>query len=451
MESCDEKLINFMRDFSQKAILVQKKQKAFEEEKRVEEDIKNNATQRMEKPPNEKKKLIVEHKISGELVEPSDDCLYFIPTFWKLMQDEAPVSADLSELALDALNKLLVGNTFYDYFAQFLFLCIQNMKKNKSIVQCNTIAYYILSSFKGSKNIYGITLQEWLKEISQAQPLIDIILSGCKHYEDIVEKAKPKGEISDFIFEGKSKHSLNLVGRFRILETILQNGGESVKIGNERLLQLWKIYVTECKVSYDTKEFLNWISQEKEQSSNIIPYNIFQPEENAYLFQLVCQSRNILSDKLLSYYFKCFAKQFKLVNLTRGSIEIKRGKIKVLNFDQVFGIDELWENAIFCNDHIRNKFCDLLIDAYNNISVTSYAKRIEIWKIFVNRCMASIINANPEKDQIQITNQIKLLILFLEVIDGKKFAGEHAANNVNSSSILFTYKPGTKLIFNPMF
>ena len=445
IEFCDEKLIVFMREFSQKAIIVQKKQKALDEEKRMEEDIKNNTNQSLEKKQSEKKKLIVEYTISGELIEPSDDCLYFIPTFWKLMQNEAPVSAEISELALSSFTKLLLGQASYDYFVQFLFLCIENMKKNKSVVQCDMIAYYILSSFKGV-NIYGKTLQDCLKEISQAQPLIDIILRGCKHYEDIVEKAKPNGEISELIFEGKYKHCTNLTWRFKILETVLQNGGENVKIGNERLLQLWKIYVTECKASYDTQEFLKWISNEKDQINNILSSNIFQPEENIYLFNLICLSRNILSDKLSGYYFKCFAKQFKLVNLTKNAIEIKRGRVKILNYEQVFGIDELWENAIFCNDHIRIKFCDLLIDVYNILSGASYTKRVEIWKLFVNRCMTSIMNANPEKDQIQITNQIKLLILFLDVIDGKKFAGEHTATNIGSSSILVTYKPGINII-----
>ena len=381
-----------------------------------------------------------------------DESLYFIPTFWEILQDGSPTPIEIPYLAQQAIKELLISPPFHTFLLRYLFMCIENIKAHKSVAQSYSISYYIMDTFSKNIETSHKSLTQWIEEISREYPLIDIILNSCIHYMEVVLKSQelknPKADITMTTFEGNYCHSVNIFNRLRLLETVVKNGGDNVKMGKEKILKLWNLYVTDCKIACDTNQFLAWLCQENQQPNNILPSNFFQTEENFYLFDLIFQSRNQLTEKFIMLYFKCFAKQFKLVNLEKGAITIKYGRIRVLKFENLFGMDQLWDNAIFCADNARVKFCNLLIDVHVNLYEANYDKKIEICQAFLSKCMKNIINADPEKDQAQITNLIKLLVLFLEVIDGKKFSSynEHSTSHTNPSTILITLKPCIDII-----
>ena len=412
-----------MRDFTSKAIIVYYKEK---------EEINGN--------PKSPVKL-------------SDESFYFIPKIWELMQDESPVSSDILCLALNSLKVLLTTPPFHSLLIQILYKCIENIKLHKSVVQCYSISFNIMQTLSKNVLTFNKTLTQWIEEISNEQPLIDIILESCAHYMQVVTNSplyiNLKSDIGSTIFDGRYFHGINIANRLRLLEEVVQNGGNNVKIGNERLLKLWKLYVTDCKISYDTKEFLKFIYGETGHPSNPLPENIFQPSENLYLFDLICKSRDQICEKQPIQYYKCFAKQFKLVNLEKGAISLKYGKIRVLNFENIYGMDELWDNAIFSIETIRVNFCYLLIYVIINLYGVSYPKKIEVCQTALNKCITRIINADPEKEQNQITNLVKFLVLFMEVIEGRKFSSynEHINSHTVTYAITVTLKTSIFISF----
>jgi hypothetical protein len=74
-----------------------------------------------------------EDKTIAELDEKS---LFCIPIFWNLIQDEAPVSPNIADLALAALIENLNIKWCHKYKPQYLYLALQNIKR--VIIPSNT-------------------------------------------------------------------------------------------------------------------------------------------------------------------------------------------------------------------------------------------------------------------------------------------------------------------------
>lgn len=407
-----------MKEFTIKAYNVQEKSKSLT-------DINSAESHQIS--------LEAEYTSSGELSIPSADDLYFLPTFWKLMQDEAPVSQGITEQAAVAVRLIVNQRHCLKVRIQYLYLCLQNIKQNKSVQQCMGLSQIILVGFSAQKEFYGKTLQDLFKEIAKKDSLIDLILSSCQCYNkevgEKIKQGKNQGETGDIIFAGKYKHSQNLSTRLTFLKFILHTGGSTIKFSNENILKLWNIFTIECKLENDTQEFLKWLSIEKENTADLLPISIFGKEENIYLFKIISQSRELLATNLGLHYYKCFAKQFKLINLEENSIEVKRGRVKAINIGMVIGLDDLWENVGYDHqDQARIKFCELMIDLYLNVSEVLQPRKNEICKTFVDRCMGIIMSADPEKKQIKIANVVKLLILFIDIMDGKKYVSNEGTS-----------------------
>jgi hypothetical protein len=152
---------------------------------------------------------------------------------------------------------------------------------------------------------------------------------------------------------------------------------------------------------------------EKETAGGMVPVSIFDKEDTMHLFDILCHEREKLSKKYDMLYFKCFAKNFKLINCLNGSVEIKKGKPRILKMDSLIGMDAVWENVCLAeNDVCRTKFNELLIDLYTNLADSIADKRKEILAVFINRGMSEIVKADTEKQELLITNVAKLLLTF---------------------------------------
>ena len=425
-----------MKEFTIKAYNVQEKSKSFM-------DIKNFEIPQIS--------LEGEYTNTGELTIPSDDELYFLPTFWKLMQDDAPVSTAITEQAALAIRPILNNPHCLKVRIQYLYLCLQNIKQKKSIQQSIALAHIMFLTFNNQKESYGKTLQDLFKEINKKDPLIDLILSSCEYYNkevgEKIKQTKIQGEIGDAIFMGRYKHSQNLMTRLNFLKFILHLGGIAMKFTNENILKLWNIFTIDCSLENDTQEFLKWLSIERENTPDLLPISIFGKEENVYLFKIISQSREFLAKNLGISFYKCFAKHFKLINLEDNVVEIKRGRVKAINIGMIIGLDDLWENVGYNHqDQTRVKFCELLIDLYLNVSEILQPRKSEICKTFVDRCMSIIMNADYEKEQIKIANIVKLLILFIDIMDGKKYnSNEVSTQHQNLYTIMANMKSSNNI------
>jgi len=426
LESYDEKLIHFMKDFTQKAFVVLS----------THNKLKLDFSKPIPLPSPELDKVKLE-----DLKEPDDPDLFFIPTFWTLMLDSTNISQNLTDLSMHFLRECLKEFQCSKYYPQYYKLCLANLVMHKSVKQSLTLAPYIMALY-GSQKITGTQL---LSKKCFGQDLITIILNDFEYYEEIVRNSGIQNINENTIFLGKYGHLANLESRFKFLELILNVGNEELRMGIENLQRLWHIFVTNAPHEFDTQLFFKWISQEKETINNIQPVPIFKQDENIQLFELISNkdTSQILSDKFKLVYYQCFAKQWKLVNIQNGCISISKSRIVVKNYIKLIGIDAIWQNVKFIRDNnTKQKFDDLLINIYLNQSEALISQRPSIISEFITRCMTNIMNSNSEPNLIT-ANLIRLLLSFLESLDGLKYNEQEINEGVSKYQISVILKPST--------
>eukprot|EP01022_Parablepharisma_sp_SALTPOND_P000568 TRINITY_DN102_c1_g2_i1.p1 TRINITY_DN102_c1_g2~~TRINITY_DN102_c1_g2_i1.p1 ORF type:complete len:1279 (+),score=158.36 TRINITY_DN102_c1_g2_i1:13122-16958(+) len=428
LELCDEKLINFMKEFTLKAFSVH----SFYDKLKV--DPKKELSIDPTAPLPE-----VVCGLSGEVLEPTDPDLYFVPTFWALIQDETHISQALTDQAIAALKECIRDPHCAKYYPQYFNLCIQNIRKHRSVKQSLALTPYIVGAYN-AKRVMGPRL---LRKDYAGINLVTIILDDCEYYEKVVREKvgskDVKSDIGEKVFVGKYNHLTNLEARFKFLEQVLAVGPEDLKMGKENLNRMWELFVENSYLEFDTKVFLGWISAEKETTTGVQPIPIFKPDENLWLFDMISKARTKMADTYGYLYFRCFAKHFKLVNQQAHSIALSKSKVFVRDYTRLIGIDPLWENATYNSDEsTRGKFSELLVDVYLNQSESSVSQKHAVASGFIDRCMSCIMK---NEDERTITNLVKLLLLFIETLDGAKYV-EHEAAGVSQFPVSFIQKPG---------
>ena len=378
-------------------------------------------------------------------VQPSSPDLYFIPTFWTLVQDDTPISLPLTELAMNALTDAIRSKYNENVYLQYINLCMQNLKAHKSIKQSLYLARYIFMVINAYKTTPQYPLvAKVLSKLHQSLNLVELLLSDFAFYLDVSRHksaSMTEEEHGERVFAGKYSHSQNLDIRFKFLEFILSQGSEDIKMGKENLQKLWDLFVTDSPALSDTKQFFRWISAEKESGASVVPVSQFTAEENVKLFETICKARELLAEKLGLVYYKCFAKHFKLVNMQNSALTIVRTKFNIKDYDRLQGLDALWENVSqSAEDQLRIKFSELLIDVYIYFAEGLKEKQPAICGAFLSRCMKEIMSSDSE---LVVGNLVKLMLLFIETIDGTKYTEPDTHAAVSKFSLTLIHKPST--------
>lgn len=373
----------------------------------------------------------MEHSADGTVSTPGADALYCMPIFWALLQDDSHVSSpELAELANVAFRETLAEPSCAKYRAQYLYLCMENFKAHRSVPQSLSIALYIWSLVNGDKSIHALPLKDWVGQLNKDYPLVELTLKSCEYYmravDAAMEKQQPaapgqaKQEMGERVIVGKHKHGLSLECRLKFLHAALCHGPKEIRMGSDNLLRLWSLYVETCRSDYDTRLFLQWLSNEKKGATS--PSATFDKDETRLLFDLVCRARDRLAKTYDLCYYRCFAKHFKLVNAAVGAVEVRKERVRLGKLETIVGLDALWDNASYeTNEEARTRFCDLLIDVYTNLQEGLLPKRKEILAVFIDRCMVSIIKSDAERDELKIANLTRLILQLLNLVEGTKY------------------------------
>jgi len=423
LEKYDEKLLNFMKDFSLKAYATQYRNERLE---------KMNDIDLMKDDPNSEKSKKNETEVKrnptdNSIIIPSSDNLFCMPIFWSLIQDEMPISAELTEISTNAFKDLLSDQYCASQRLQYVYLCLENLKKNKSVSQSLQMAITILLIVNNQKMLHEINIKDWIALLYKEYPILDLIIDSFVLYfaetdKKLIQTDKIGEEINEKVFTGKYKHSYNLDTRFKFLYNFLNLAPKDVALGKERIQKLWNLFMENNRPDYDSKAFLKWIANEKEIKNTMVPINIFDKEENIMLLEILCKNREKLVAKYDIIYFKAFSKQFRLVNSIKGAMDIKHGLPKIIKINELLGLDALWENVSYCkNFNTWTKFNELIICVYTNISELSKGNPQEILSVFINKAMQQIVKSDPIENEICITNLSKLLLSFFDLIDGNKY------------------------------
>ena len=96
--------------------------------------------------------------------------------------------------------------------------------------------------------------------------------------------------------------------------------------------------------------------------------SIFTEEEKRFLFEhFLCNQEEVDVKSISVALVKVFQKYFRLINMSNQFIvqERQKNKIKVLNFDQLMGMDALWKMALFSqNEKAKEISQELLVSLH---------------------------------------------------------------------------------------
>lgn len=371
------------------------------------------------------KEIEIIHLNNKEVAPIPEGELYCFHNFYAVLQDETTVSLAIAEQAKQGLFELLKQPFSAKYLPQIIYLLIENVKNNKSVPQNLLLLIYVFEVIFYQRALPMMSCSKMMKKLSNDYQLIELIINSCIYYSRIVyskiDMKNNQDDIGNNIFIGKYSHAINLEIRFKFLEFIIKRGPDNLELGNENIQKLWDLFVTLGKSEFDTKSFFKWISSETEPGTNAIAGQMLRKSEREFLLKLICSSKEKLANNLGLLYYKCFASQFAKINITAGNLSNSFGKILVKNYDLI-GLDAIWENISFNqNENGKLKFAELLIELYLNMSESLEKNKATIYGQFIYKCMNSIISAGKENHESVIENFVRLLLLFVETLDGKKY------------------------------
>lgn len=359
---------------------------------------------------------------SSTNLDPTNKCstvdqvlLFSVSTFWSLIQDDSLAPQIITDLALTSIQEILRIDYCISTRIVYITKSIENLKENISVPQS---LHLVLGLYSESNN----DIQQFIAKYN----LVEILLKSCEHYLKLIStklsSIKMKENIGESVYDGKYSHKRNLDERLKFFEFALLI--RSSIISQAHIFKLWSLFIIDCKSEYSKQLFLNWLS--KDSLSNKTNW---LKEESNYLFEIISNSRSQFINSLEEQYYNCFVKFFKLVNLPQNKAD-----------NVIIGIDSLWECVSYSqNENIRHLFSELLVSTYLNWNIFPKENIDDIYISFIDFCMNLLKSAEKVNNHSVIANLIRLLILFIETADGKKYS---SSNSSPKNLIEVMLKPG---------
>jgi hypothetical protein len=240
-------------------------------------------------------------------------------------------------------------------------------------------------------------------------------------------------------FSGNFTHTANIDERLKFLEFILVESENEVKVGEEGITELWKIFMENNSFTFESVQFLKWLSKSQEENRKMSGsgsghYQYQQPypstnhfltfDEQVFFFKRVLTSNKNYANKngVELSFFKSFAKYFKIINEHHKLVQVRRGRVRVLQFNNLFGTSLLWDLVSTCaNDKCREYYAVLLVDLHLNLGKSLLPERKTIWQLFFKTSFQLLQEAEAKNSEHVIQAIVELISLFLDRFDGTRF------------------------------
>jgi len=407
LEKYDEKLLHFMKNFTMNA-------------------FKANLQANENKMSDTKNIYEIELDLNGNVIMPISG-LYCVPIFWDILQDTYPFNKKITELAQEAFIETIVKSPNANIaILSYIYLCMENVKKNKSVCQSLEISSHLIQKYSIQQGSMTVACPHAaIKALDSKIRFIDLIVQSLVEYRRFSDPKLCAKEFADkiqkeVILTGKHTHLQHLNSRMKFLEFLLFSSND-VKLTTTHLTQLWMEFITLCKSFTSKKAFLRWLMFENEFHNIIQLKDILSIEISNFVFDQLRKNSGDLSRDFGVIYFKCFERYFLFTNLQLKNLE-ESDLIRVLKFEPLQGIEELWNLAVYNkNEKSRLCFAQLLINLYLYPSASLMNSRIKIWNDFITRIMLTIKEADKKAEDYAVGNLINFLLTFFNKLDGTMY------------------------------
>ena len=273
--------------------------------------------------------------------------------------------------------------------------------------------------------------KEAIQHLEEQLNLVDLIISSVTGYDQQVKEAvkvitrknkAPIEKIEDYIFYGRSAHKEVVEKLLDFIQFVIIGSDYTVSLKSQNIDILWKIFVHQPNFTQDQTQFLLFINQ-KRKSHNRGEVTIFTPQEQKHLFcQILCNNSYVDYQNMSSGLAKCFHTYFRYINRDEGNLDISRKKVEVIDFEQLLGMDSLWQICFDSqNEKAREESRELLVQIHLRLSEQRYdaAMRQQIMQAYLDRAM-SLLGEYQEGTERKARSIIQAVIDLLDRFEGKK-------------------------------
>ena len=379
-------------------------------------------------------------KIKEEL-EKYKSNLLGIPRMFEIIRDECPVDAGISQRVLLHLLNLVNEYFILSVYSHYSKRSFQGIKEKTSVYQSLAFLNEFLAQMMSFPALETGCHQYFEGKFTGEGSMINSLISAYEtYYKNVRQRIKTMKAMNNFeideakwmgeIFFGKFSHELNVTQTLTSLKSFIAHPFPSQPLTFKQLKSLWVVFVVKANFDFETKSFLELISQTYEvKGKGFIP--LFCMEDlNQIFVEIICQETYFNPKKFSIEKFKCLRFFFLLMNLKENNIvsetndddlfrEENMNSFLVLD-TQLSGLDTLWEYLVECNDeNIVNELIKLLVNLHTKFGPTRKGEEESLYENTLQKVMISIEFFRKKKHLSAIERNIQFLERFLETIDRK--------------------------------
>ena len=289
--------------------------------------------------------------IEGSVASPEVEIPEFgLPILFEILQQ----NSELGGHTLSEFIDLLKESTSDACKASYILKCIKNMMDGVAVYQSISIFMSIFNlAFNYRSFDIELNSEVAAKKLNDQFDFIGLTIKNIERYNTLVQKQMvdsiDKGLVPENIsktkFEGNVTHAEQLDKLLEFIESVISTSDNKIQIGTENIQRLWNIFVSNSSIEFDKNTFFKWLCKE----SSIYPssmmvsssQSLLTEDERTFLFEeILCKNEYVQKKDISLSCFKCFKKYFALDN---RYITYSRRAYKVFSFDDIKGMDSLWE------------------------------------------------------------------------------------------------------------
>jgi len=236
----------------------------------------------------------------------------------------------------------------------------------------------------------------------------------CQYMDKARQQSKTINLLAeDYYPDGRFHHQQQIQERLNFLKFVLKEG--RLYLFSEHSKMIWICLAEQAIYPQDRDQCFRWFAE-------IIDEDDFEPKAAKDFFE------NHLM-KLEPFYLtdlgmNCFDRFFKSINAQLNKLQQKRRSIRLLNDEDLVGIEYLWKLILNSSDHVAERGIQLIREIYTNISPQLKTDVKRIHESFISDCferlrpvydsMKVLIKQEHSKDEYQ--QKINSLIRILTVV-----------------------------------
>lgn len=359
-----------------------------------------------------------------------------IPLLFSYLNDESSANSEMTDKILSSFRKMAKKYPCPDLWHPYLLKSLDDLKAQQNIMQSYNIIHILLSSLDKIENeAYTHALFSELREkYSIIQRIVDEMCSFHNKTRDALSAYKEQHIVEEngisfldsVVRIGKYSLRENLKKRKKMLIFLLEQSKINVNLNEEQLDSLWRIYVLEPNLPYETKKFFKFLTH----SGPCYEKPVLTNQLISYCFKkIICDSHKFDSSFFTKEKFRCMKRYFILFNAFQKNIDIDITPQDDTNYEDFIVVNDNLENLqtlwdyyynYNCTNHlILEEYTELLVNCYLRVEGVSAEKQQENFQNLIRSCVETILSSAKERKEVPIKRTFFFLKNLFNTFDEK--------------------------------